>query len=44
MWLSLSQRLAKVPDDVRLYPGHQYSPDNSALMGETRRTNPVFRR
>lgn len=43
MWLSLSQRLAKIPDSVILYPGHRYSPRDSASLGETRRTNPVFR-
>ena len=42
LWLSLSQKLAKVPDDAILYPGHLYAPRGSASMGETRRTNPVF--
>jgi glyoxylase-like metal-dependent hydrolase (beta-lactamase superfamily II) len=43
LYESLTQRLAKVPDDAVLYPGHQYSPEPSAPMGETRRTNMVFR-
>jgi glyoxylase-like metal-dependent hydrolase (beta-lactamase superfamily II) len=42
MYLSLTQRLAKVPDDTVLYPGHLYSADPSATMGETRARNYVF--
>jgi glyoxylase-like metal-dependent hydrolase (beta-lactamase superfamily II) len=43
MYESLTQRLAIVPDDTILYPGHLYSPEPSASMGETRRHNYVFR-
>lgn len=43
LYFSLTQRLAKVPDDVVLFPGHQYSVEPSASMGETRRMNFVFR-
>ena len=43
MYYSLTQRLAKVPDDAVLYPGHLYSPEPSAPMGETRQNNFVFR-
>jgi glyoxylase-like metal-dependent hydrolase (beta-lactamase superfamily II) len=43
MYESLTQRLARVPDDTVLYPGHLYSPDPSATMGDTRRRNYVFR-
>jgi len=43
MYVSLTQRLAAVPDDTVLYPGHLYSAEPSASMGETRRTNYVFR-
>ena len=43
MYYSLTQRLAKVPDDAVLYPGHLYSPQPSASMGETRQHNFVFR-
>ncbi len=43
LWLSLSQKLAKVPDDAILFPGHLYDPRPSASMGETRRTNFVFK-
>ena len=43
MYESLTQRLAKVPDDAILYPGHQYSMASSATMGITREQNIVFR-
>lgn len=40
---SLTHRLAKVPDDTVLFPGHLYSAEPSATMGETRRWNYVFK-
>ena len=43
MYESLTQRLAAVPDDTVLYPGHLYSPEPSATMGATRARNYVFR-
>jgi glyoxylase-like metal-dependent hydrolase (beta-lactamase superfamily II) len=43
MYESLTQKLAKIPDDAVLFPGHQYSMDPSASMGETRQMNYVFR-
>jgi len=43
MYESLTQRLATISDDTMLYPGHLYSPEPSATMGETRRRNYVFR-
>ncbi len=43
MYESLTQRLAAIPDDTVLYPGHRYSPEPTATMGETRRRNYVFR-
>jgi len=42
MYFSLTQRLAVVPDDTVLYPGHLYSPEPFATMGETRQRNYVF--
>jgi glyoxylase-like metal-dependent hydrolase (beta-lactamase superfamily II) len=42
LYESLTQRLAIVPDDTVLYPGHLYSLDASASMGETRARNSVF--
>ncbi len=43
MYESLTTRLARVPDDTVLYPGHLYSPEPSATMGRTRSNNYVFR-
>jgi glyoxylase-like metal-dependent hydrolase (beta-lactamase superfamily II) len=43
LYYSLTQRLAKVPDDAILYPGHLYSMASSASMGTTREHNTVFR-
>jgi glyoxylase-like metal-dependent hydrolase (beta-lactamase superfamily II) len=43
MYESIHNRLARVPDDAVLFPGHLYSADPSQIMGETRRWNYVFR-
>lgn len=43
MYESLTTRLARVPDDTVVFPGHLYSADPSATMGDTRRINYVFR-
>ncbi|MGH9093186.1 MAG: MBL fold metallo-hydrolase [Acidimicrobiales bacterium] len=43
MYESLTTRLARVPDDTLVFPGHLYSAAPSAPMGDTRRTNFVFR-
>jgi glyoxylase-like metal-dependent hydrolase (beta-lactamase superfamily II) len=43
MYESLTTRLARFDDDTVLYPGHLYSPEPSATMGETRQHNYVFR-
>jgi glyoxylase-like metal-dependent hydrolase (beta-lactamase superfamily II) len=43
LYESLTTRLARVPDDTVLYPGHLYSPEPSATMGYTRAHNYVFR-
>jgi len=43
LYESLTQKLAKVPDDAVLFPGHLYSPEPSASMGETRAMNFVFK-
>ncbi len=42
LYESLTQRLASVSDDTTLYPGHLYSAEPSAPMGETRKHNFVF--
>jgi glyoxylase-like metal-dependent hydrolase (beta-lactamase superfamily II) len=39
MYRSLTERLSRVPDETVLYPGHLYSPERSAPMGEVRRDN-----
>jgi len=43
LYESLTQRLAAVPDDAVLYPGHLYSPEPNAPLGEVRSKNVVFR-
>jgi glyoxylase-like metal-dependent hydrolase (beta-lactamase superfamily II) len=43
LYQSLTQTLARVPDDAVLFPGHQYSPAPSEPLGETRRRNMVFK-
>jgi glyoxylase-like metal-dependent hydrolase (beta-lactamase superfamily II) len=43
LYESLTQKLAKVPDDAVLFPGHLYAAEPSATMGETRRLNYVFK-
>jgi glyoxylase-like metal-dependent hydrolase (beta-lactamase superfamily II) len=43
LYESLTQKLAKVPDDAVLYPGHLYSEKPFATMAETRSRNVVFR-
>lgn len=43
MYRSLTERLANVPDETVLFPGHLYSEKPSASMAETRRRNVVFR-
>ncbi len=42
MYESLTQRLARIPDDAILFPGHLYAPQASASMGETSQHNYVF--
>ena len=39
---SLTQKLAKGPADSVLFPGHLYSAEPSASMGDTRKWNFVF--
>ncbi len=43
LYRSLTDRLAKVPDQAILYPGHQYSHEPSKSMGATRRENIVYK-
>jgi len=43
MFDSLTNRLARLPDDTLLYPGHLYSADPSSTIGEQKRRNPYLR-
>ena len=43
MYDSLNVVLGKLPDNTVVYPGHLYSPEGSAPMGEIRKTNYVYR-
>ncbi len=43
LYRSLHDRLAKVPDETILFPGHQYSPEPWKKMGETRQANVVYK-
>ncbi|MFQ5719905.1 MAG: MBL fold metallo-hydrolase, partial [Acidobacteriota bacterium] len=38
MYRTLTQRLARLPDDVILLPGHDYGPAATSTLGEQRRT------
>jgi glyoxylase-like metal-dependent hydrolase (beta-lactamase superfamily II) len=42
LYESLTTKLAQVPDHALLFPGHLYSAEPSATMGETRRWNYVL--
>ena len=42
LYESLTQKLAKVPDDATLFPGHLYSAEPSASMEHVRRFNMVL--
>ena len=42
MYESLTQRLARIPDDTVLFPGHFYASAPSAPLGDTRSSNCVF--
>jgi glyoxylase-like metal-dependent hydrolase (beta-lactamase superfamily II) len=43
MYESIHTRLARVPDEAILFPGHLYSAEPSQSLGETRQWNYVFR-
>ncbi len=42
LYESITQKLAKVPGDAMLFPGHLYSAEPSAPMEDVRRSNMVF--
>jgi glyoxylase-like metal-dependent hydrolase (beta-lactamase superfamily II) len=37
------QRLAALPDDTVIFPGHQYSPESHAAMSRVRASNAIFK-
>ncbi len=43
MYETLTQVLAKLPDNIRLYPGHDYGPKAVSTMGEEKRDNHCMR-
>ena len=43
MYYSLTQKLMALPDDMVLFPGHNYAPLKHATMGEQKKTNPYLR-
>ncbi len=43
MWHSLTHKLAMLPDDTILYPGHNYAERRTASMGEQKQENPYLR-
>lgn len=43
LYRSITERLANVPDEAVLYPGHLYSAEPHKEMGATRRENIVYR-
>jgi len=43
MYYSLTQKLMALPDDMILFPGHNYAPLKHATMGEQKRTNPYLK-
>jgi glyoxylase-like metal-dependent hydrolase (beta-lactamase superfamily II) len=43
MYDSLVNKLAKLPDDTLLYPGHFYAAEPSSTIGEQKRRNPYLR-
>lgn len=43
MYESLTQKLAKLPDETILYPGHDYADRPTSTIGEQKRTNHYLR-
>ena len=42
MYLSLTQRLMKLPDETILFPGHNYADKSASTIGEQKTTNPYL--
>jgi glyoxylase-like metal-dependent hydrolase (beta-lactamase superfamily II) len=43
MYYSLTQKMAALPDDTILFPGHNYAQLTQATIGEQKKTNPYLR-
>jgi hydroxyacylglutathione hydrolase len=43
MYYSLTQKLMALPDDMILFPGHNYATLKHATMGEQKKTNPYLK-
>jgi hydroxyacylglutathione hydrolase len=43
MYYSLTQKLVALPDNMILFPGHNYAPLKHATMGEQKKTNPYLK-
>ena len=43
MYYSLTQKLMALPDDMILFPGHNYAPLKHATMGEQKKSNPYLK-
>jgi hydroxyacylglutathione hydrolase len=43
MYYSLTQKLMALPDDMILFPGHNYAAQSQTTLGEQKKTNPYLR-
>jgi hydroxyacylglutathione hydrolase len=43
MYYSLTQKMAALPDDTILFPGHNYAQLTQATIGEQKKTNPYLK-
>jgi hydroxyacylglutathione hydrolase len=43
MYRSLHDVLGALPDETKLFPGHNYAPARTSTIGEEKRTNPMLR-
>jgi len=43
MYYSLTQKLAALPEETILFPGHNYAPLTHATIGEQKKTNPYLK-
>jgi len=43
LWETLHERFAGLPDDLIVYPGHDYAGHTHSTLGQERQTNPMLR-